>query len=211
LAGSWLRRHKTRRRFGTARKRRPTSTRVEPRDACAGGAKDVVLGKNRRGPPPTHGSLRRVNLHLAQITFGSSWPLSPRSIARHETGVLPNAFWSAADAVSDRADSARFDAVAVWSRRRGPSAVWSRRRGPSAVWSRRRGPSNLGSPPEASADQFFGWSFWVSPPAASVAGVAPGVVAPSVPVAGVAPGAAPPSVPGAGVAGAGAVAVMMRV
>jgi hypothetical protein len=39
--------------------------------------------------------------------------LSPRSIAGHEKGVLPNALWSAADAVSDRADSARFDAIAV--------------------------------------------------------------------------------------------------
>jgi hypothetical protein len=151
----------------------------------------LFWGKTGAAPIDTREPETRLNLHLAQITFGSSRPLSPRSTARHETGILPNALWSAAGAVSDRADSARFDAVAVWSRRRGPS--------------------NLESPPEASADQFFGWSFWVSPPGASVAGVAPGVAAPSVPGAGVAPGAAPPSVPGAGVAGAGAVAVMMRV
>ena len=88
---------------------------------------------------------------------------------------------------------------------------WRRRPECVSTCLRAATPSNLGSPPEASADQFFGWSFWVSPPGASVAGVAPGVAAPSVPGAGVAPGAAPPSVPGAGVAGAGAVAVMMRV
>jgi hypothetical protein len=193
LAGSWLRRHKTKRRFGTARKRRPTSTRVEPRDASAGRGSGCCFGEKPARPPiDTRERETRLNLHLAQIAFGSTRPLSPRSVARREKGVLPNALWSAAaGAVSDRADSARFDAVAVWSRRRGPS--------------------NLGSPPEASADQFFGWSFWVSPPGASVAGVAPGAAPPSVPGAGVAPGAAPPSVPGAGVAGAGAVAVMMRV
>ena len=41
--------------------------------------------------------------------IGGTRPLQPRSIAGHETGVLPNALWSAAGAVSDRAYSARLD------------------------------------------------------------------------------------------------------
>jgi hypothetical protein len=52
--------------------------------------------------------------------------------------------------------------------------------------------------------QFFGWSFWVSPPGVSVVGAAP-----STDGAGVAPGSAAPSA-GAGGAAAGAAAVMMR-
>jgi len=148
LAGSWLRRHKTKRRFGTARKRQPTSTRIEPRDACTVGTNDVVSGKPAR--PRRHtGARTRLNLHLEQVAFGLN--------------------------------------------RNRPCALGGEARRTRA-------------PPEASAGQFFGWSFWVSPPGASVAGAAPGVAAPSVPGAGVAPGAAPASVPAAG-----AVAVMIRV
>jgi hypothetical protein len=61
------------------------------------------------------------------------------------------------------------------------------------------------APPAGEADQFFGCSFWVSPPGVSVAGAAPSAAG-----AGVAPGSAAPSVAGAGVAAAGAGAVMMR-
>ena len=70
-------------------------------------------------------------------------------------------------------------------------------------------PRPSGRPP-ASADQFFGCSFWGSAPGVSVAGVAAGTPAPSAAGAGVAPGSAAPSVAGAGVAAAGAGAVMMR-
>jgi len=74
----------------------------------------LFWGKTGSAPIDTREPETRLNLHLAQIAFGSTRPLSPRSVARRETGVLPNALWSAAaGAVSDRADSARFDAVAV--------------------------------------------------------------------------------------------------
>src|ERR1700720_4675721 len=95
LAGSWgaIRPSDASARLANGARRRQGSSRATHARA---GLRMLFWGKPARPPVDTREPETRLNLHLAQIAFGSTRPLSPRSTAGHETGVLPNALWSAA-------------------------------------------------------------------------------------------------------------------